>query len=112
MQPHRNLLRVALLFSLLVSACSSGGAPTPATTATSPPAAVAKPTPGQGTGAPPATANPATQPAQPASGQTAQQGGSSQASGDLGANSDAPAAPIVARSHTTGRPITLEVWLT
>jgi multiple sugar transport system substrate-binding protein len=36
-----------------------------------------------------------------------------QAGGDPGAPaSDAPTAPVVARSKTTGRPITLEVWLT
>ena len=36
-----------------------------------------------------------------------------QAGGDPGGPvSDAPAAPIVARSKTTGRPITLEIWLT
>ncbi len=122
MQQHRNLLRVALLVSLLISACSSGGAPNPSTptnpasggpAATTQPAAVAKPTPGQATGAQPATSNPAAQPAQPAAGQPAQPGGgSSQASGDLGTANDAPAAPVVARSRTTGRPITLEVWLT
>ncbi len=109
----RHLLRLAILLSLVVSACSSGGgAPAPSTGATSaPPAAAPKPTPGQSTGAPQTTANPAAQPAQPQGGQSAQQG-SSQAAGDLATSSDAPAAPIVARSRTTGRPITLEVWLT
>jgi ABC-type glycerol-3-phosphate transport system substrate-binding protein len=107
------LLNLALLVSLLVSACSSGAAPAPSTSATSAPPPAAKPTPGQSTGAPPPTANPAAQPAQaqPAAGQ-ATGSGSSQAGGDLGTTSDAPAAPVLARSRTTGRPVTLEVWLT
>jgi multiple sugar transport system substrate-binding protein len=108
----------ALALGLVLSACSSG-APTAPTTMTSSSAAtvgpaaapVAQPTPGQTTGTPAATLNPAVQPAPPAGGQPEQR--SVQAGGDPGAAvSDAPAAPIVARSKTTGRPITLEVWLT
>jgi multiple sugar transport system substrate-binding protein len=69
---------------------------------------VAQPTPNQPTSAPAAGANPA---APPANGQVEQR--SVQAGGDTGgAVSDAPAAPIVQRSKTTGRPITIEVWLT
>jgi multiple sugar transport system substrate-binding protein len=126
-------LGLTLLVSLALAACASGGgAPGPTGNSTSgaaqqQPAAAAKPTPGQSTGAPPPTANPATQPAQPAAGtgtqgqqgsQAAQgqgqQPGSSQAAaaGDASPANDAPAAPVVARSRTTGRPITLEVWLT
>jgi multiple sugar transport system substrate-binding protein len=46
-----------------------------------------------------------------AAGQSEQR--SVQAGGDPGGPvSEAPAAPVVARSRTTGRPITLEVWLT
>ncbi len=109
-QPSRTVLRIALLLSLLISACSPGGAPTTSSEPTSTPAAAAKPTPGESTGAPAATSNPTSQPAgsQPAT----NQGGSSQAGGDLGTANDAPPAPVVARSRTTGRPITLEVWLT
>src|SRR5260370_29177093 len=99
-------------------ACSGGGdafAPTAsgsaATSATSATAAAPKPTPNQPTGTPASAVNPAAQPAGPASGQPEQR--SVQAGGDTGGPvSDAPAAPIVARSKTTGRPITLEVWLT
>jgi multiple sugar transport system substrate-binding protein len=115
-QPPRQLLSVALLISILVSSCSSGGAPASGTAPTQAPP-LAKPTPGQSTGAPATTSNPAAQPAQPAQqappapGQPSQPG-SSQAAGDLGPANDAPAAPVVARSRTTGRPITLEVWLT
>jgi multiple sugar transport system substrate-binding protein len=107
------LLSLAVLVSLLVSACSSGAAPAPSTNATSAPPA-ANPTAAQSTGATAPTSNPAAQPAQPAApgAQPTAQGGSSQAGGDLGSANDAPAAPIVARSRTTGRPITLEVWLT
>jgi multiple sugar transport system substrate-binding protein len=110
------LLNLFVLVSLLISACSSGGAPGPAVSATAP---VAPPTTGQAPGAAPATGNanvptaPATlAPAAQPAGQPATQGGSSQAAGDLAQANDAPAAPIVARSRTTGRPITLEVWLT
>jgi ABC-type glycerol-3-phosphate transport system substrate-binding protein len=94
----------------LLSACSGGGAGVPA--ASGPPtSAPSRPTPAQQTGTPAPTANPAAQPAPPASGQPEQR--SVQAGGDPGgAVSDAPAAPVVVRSKTTGRPITLEVWLT
>jgi multiple sugar transport system substrate-binding protein len=102
-----------MVLALLASACSSG-APAPAATAPAVPAATtsseAQPTPRQATGAPAAAA---AQPAQPAaaSGQPEQR--SVQAGGDTGGSvSHAPAAPIVARSRTTGRPITLEIWLT
>src|SRR5258707_869347 len=62
-------------------------------------------------GTPASAVNPAAQPAARASSQPEQR--SVQAGGDTGSPvSDAPAAPIVARSKTTGRPITLEVWLT
>jgi ABC-type glycerol-3-phosphate transport system substrate-binding protein len=61
-------------------------------------------------GTPAAASNPAAQPAQATGGQPEQR--SSQAGGDAGAASNAPAAPIVARSRTTGRAISLEVWLT
>src|SRR5262249_31570823 len=114
MLPQRSrLLNLLGLVSLVLSACSSGGgggAGQSACAPTSAPAtAAAKPTPGQSTGAPPPTTVPAAPPpAQP--GQPGQ--GSSQASGDLAPTGDAPTAPIVARSRTTGRPITLEVWLT
>ena len=114
MQLQGNLLRVALLVTLLISACAPGGAANPSSTATNQPSSAAKPTAGQATSAAAATSNPTSQPTagQSTGGEPAQQGGSSQAAGDLGQNSDAPTAPIVARSRTTGRPITLEVWLT
>ena len=116
-KPRYSLLSFALLVGLFVSACSGGGsgggaqpAPGGAPT-TAPTSAAARPTPGQPTGTPAAATNPAGQPAAPASGQPEQR--SVQAGGDPGGPvSDAPAAPIVARSRTTGRPITLEVWLT
>jgi multiple sugar transport system substrate-binding protein len=105
------LLSATLLAGLLLSACS-GGASSPQAPATSAPAStsapVAQPTPNQPTSAPAAAANPA---APPANGQVEQR--SVQAGGDTGgAVSDAPAAPVVQRSKTTGRPITIEVWLT
>ena len=105
-----SLLTSALLSGILLSACSGGGAGVPA--ASGPPtSAPSRPTPAQQTGTPAPTANPAAQPAAPASGQPEQR--SVQAGGDPGgAVSDAPAAPVVVRSKTTGRPITLEVWLT
>ena len=111
-----SLLSFALLMGLFLSACSGGGGgaagggqPTPSGAPTS--AAPVKPTPEQQTGTPAAAVNPAAQPAAPASGQTEQR--SVQAGGDPGGPvSDQPAAPIVARSKTTGRPTTLEVWLT
>jgi len=104
-------LSATLLLGLVLSACS-GGASNPQAPATSAPAstsaAVAKPTPDQPTGTPAAVVNPAAQPASPPAEQR-----SVQAGGDTGAPvSEAPAAPIVQRSKTTGRPITLEVWLT
>src|SRR5438309_3572892 len=104
-----------LLLGLLLSACSGAAStstpPTSGSAATSAPAAAQKPTPNQPTGTPASALNPAAQPAATASGQPEQR--SVQAGGDTGAPvSDAPAAPIVARSKTTGRPITLEVWLT
>jgi multiple sugar transport system substrate-binding protein len=110
------LLNILVLLSLLVSACSSGGGPAPSTNATAAPP-VAKPTPGQSTGAAQPAGNPAAQPAQPTVAAQAQPqgqapGASSQAGSELEGTSDAPAAPIVARSRTTGRPITLEIWLT
>jgi ABC-type glycerol-3-phosphate transport system substrate-binding protein len=106
--------------SMLLSACSPAAPPAQPAAGTSAPAAAANPTPGQaGTTSTAPTSQPAQpQPAQPqaqtADTQTASttQSGSSQAGGDLGSATDAPAAPVVARSRTTGRPITLEVWLT
>lgn len=123
MQPNRvRFLSTVLVISLLISACSSGSAPTP-TSAPTPggaAASAATATPAQAaSGAPAAAAAPTQAPAPAAAGQAAAGqpkpsagGGSSQAGGDLGTANDAPAAPIVARSRTTGRPITLEVWLT
>ena len=119
----RSLLSVVLIVGMVATACSGGGsgAPTPAPNAS-------------GAGAAPATTNqpaaanqaaPANQPAAANQAATANQPAtqtqpatapdqrSVQAGGDPGGPvSDAPAAPIVARSRTTGRPITLEVWLT
>jgi multiple sugar transport system substrate-binding protein len=111
-------LNLALLLGLLVSACSGGAASTPSsatsgTAAATPLAAPGqRPTPDQQTGTPASAVNPAAQPAAATtSGQPEQR--SSQAGGDTATTaSDAPAAPVVARSKTTGRPITLEVWLT
>jgi ABC-type glycerol-3-phosphate transport system substrate-binding protein len=94
-----------MLLALMASACSGP--------ATAPPAATAapKPTPEQQTGTPAPVVNPAAQPPPTASGQPEQR--SVQAGGDPGAAlSAAPAAPVVARSRNTGRPVTLEVWLT
>jgi multiple sugar transport system substrate-binding protein len=117
--PRRSaLLNLALLLGLVVSACSGGGGGAPASATGGPAAATPAAGPGQQptpanqpTGAP-AALNPAAQPAPTtSSGQPEQR--SSQAGGDTATTaSDAPAAPIVARSKTTGRPITLEVWLT
>jgi multiple sugar transport system substrate-binding protein len=107
------LVSSTLLLGLLLSACSGGAATAPAPTSggsTAAPAPAQKPTPDQTTGTPAAALNPAAQPAPPASGQPEQR--SSQAGGDVGSAATAPAVPIVARSRTTGRPITLEVWLT
>jgi multiple sugar transport system substrate-binding protein len=126
-KPRYSLLSFALLLGLFLSACSGGA---PAAPAVQPTGEAPRPTPAQQTGTPAAAVNPAAQPAAPASGQAGQpttgQAGqpaapaagqpeqrSVQAGGDPGGPvSDAPAAPIVARSRTTGRPITLEVWLT
>ena len=103
------LSRVALAFVLFASACSGSPSapPTPSAATSAPATALPKPTPEQQTGTPAEAVNPAAQPA----GQPEQR--SVQAGGDPGGPvSDAPAAPVVARSRTTGRPITLEVWLT
>jgi multiple sugar transport system substrate-binding protein len=118
--PRRSaFFNLALLLGLVVSACSGGGGGAPASATGGPAAATPaaglgqQPTPAnQPTGAPAAAVNPAAQPvATTSSGQPEQR--SSQAGGDTATTaSDAPAAPIVARSKTTGRPITLEVWLT
>jgi multiple sugar transport system substrate-binding protein len=109
------LVTAALFVSLLIGACSPGAPQTPSATS----APVAPPTVAPAPGAAPATGSataapaPITPPAAAAiAGQPTTPGGSSQAAGDLGPANDAPAAPIVARSRTTGRPITLEVWLT
>jgi hypothetical protein len=125
--PRYSLLSFALVLGLFLSACSSGA---PAAPAGQPTGEAPRPTPAQQTGTPAAAVNPAAQPAAPATAQAGQAasgqagqaaapaGGqaeqrSVQAGGDPGGPvSDAPAAPIVARSRTTGRPITLEVWLT
>jgi multiple sugar transport system substrate-binding protein len=99
-----------MMLAVFASACSSGAPAAPtAAPAAAPTPAEAQPTPNQSTGAP-APAARATQ-ASSASGQSEQR--SVQAGGDAGGPvSDAPAAPVVARSRTTGRPITLEIWLT
>src|SRR5205814_2865544 len=69
------------------------------------------PTTDQPAATPAAVSNPAAQAATAPNGQAEQR--SVQAGGDPGGPvSDAPAAPIVARSKTTGRPTTLEIWLT
>src|ERR671932_958983 len=123
--PRYSLLSFALVLGLFLSACSSGA---PAAPAGQPTGEAPGPTPAQQTGTPAAAMNPAAQPAAAATGQAGQAasaqpgqaaaGGqaeqrSVQAGGDPGRPvADAPAAPIVARSRTTGRPITLEVWLT
>jgi multiple sugar transport system substrate-binding protein len=102
------------VLGLVLSACSGGAAPasvptTGSSAATSAP--VPKPTPDQPTGTPASGLATAAQPPSTSSGQPEQR--SVQAGGDPGGPiSDTPAAPIVARSKTTGRPITLEVWLT
>jgi multiple sugar transport system substrate-binding protein len=104
--PRLRLSAIGYLISsaLLLSACSSGAAPsagTPVSTRNEQAAA-------QNTPAAQAPAAAAVQ--QPAP--TAEKG-SSQAAGDIDPRTgDTPAAPVVARSRTTGRPITLEVWLT
>ncbi|HEV7665310.1 MAG TPA: sugar ABC transporter substrate-binding protein, partial [Chloroflexota bacterium] len=112
------LVSIAVLLGLVVSACG-GGAATPAaqgpTAAAAGPAntAAPQPTPNQPTGTPASAANVAAQPAATAAGQGQPEQRSVQAGGDPGGPvSDAPAAPIVARSKTTGRAITLEIWLT
>jgi multiple sugar transport system substrate-binding protein len=95
------LLKLLLLIALITTACSSGGGGTaPAVKDTQPGAAEQQPTPGQAS-----ASQPASQPGQ-------QPGSSQAAAGESGASTDTPAAPVVARSRTTGRPITLEVWLT
>jgi multiple sugar transport system substrate-binding protein len=108
-KPRYSLLSFALLSGLFLSACSGGSSqPAPSSQATS---VAPRPTPAQQTGTPAAAVNPAAQPVPPGGNQPEQR--SVQAGGDPGGPvSDAPAAPIVARSRTTGRPITLEVWLT
>jgi ABC-type glycerol-3-phosphate transport system substrate-binding protein len=98
-----------------LSACSAGGVTGPGgsagSSAPTSAAPAAKPTLDESTGTPAATINPAAQPASGATGQAEQR--SVQAGGQTdGPVSDAPAAPVVARSRTTGRPITLEIWLT
>ena len=100
-----------MLLALIVSACSSGAAPQP--TASGAPASEAKPTPAQQTGTSAAAGDLAAQPTANTQESGQQEQRSVQAGGDPGAPaSQAPAAPIVARSRTTGRPITLEIWLT
>ena len=122
-KPRYSLLSFALALGLFLSACSSAA---PAAPGGQPTAEASRPTPAQQTGTPAAVnaVNPTSQPAtsqagQPAADQAGQAAGgqteqrSVQAGGDPGGPvSDAPAAPIVARSRTTGRPVTLEVWLT
>src|SRR5919197_252130 len=97
-------VRVSILLTaaLVLSACSSGAAP--AAPAEKPAPTAANPAPAQ-TAQTIATGGQS--PAAPAD------KGSSQASGEIDPRAgEAPAAPIVARSRTTGRPITLEIWLT
>jgi multiple sugar transport system substrate-binding protein len=106
----RVLVNLTMMMALLLSACSSG-APAQPTPGSAAPAAAPKTTPEQQTATPASSGNPAAQPAQTGGDQSEQR--SVQAGGDPGGPvSDAPAAPIVARSKTTGRPITLEIWLT
>jgi multiple sugar transport system substrate-binding protein len=112
------MLNVATLLALLVGACSSGVPPQP-TSAGAPPTAEARPTSDQQPRTPTVAVNPAAQPASgggqstPSSASDQPDQRSVQAGGDPGGSvSDAPTAPIVARSRTTGRPITLEIWLT
>jgi ABC-type glycerol-3-phosphate transport system substrate-binding protein len=110
---RRQLVNFAVLAALFASACSSG-APAPSAPASggASAASTTQPTPAQQAATPASAANAAAQPAAAAPGGQPEQR-SVQAGGDAGVPaSDAPAAPIVARSRTTGRPITLEVWLT
>jgi multiple sugar transport system substrate-binding protein len=97
------LLSLLLGAAFVLSACSSGSSePRPATPVSSN---------NQPANTPATAANPAAQ--APAAAQQPVEKGSSQASGDIDPRtSDTPAAPVVARSRTTGRPITLEIWLT
>lgn len=101
------MLPVVVAAALLAGACSATApaAPTPAATSSgasaSPTGAPSAPAPAGKS--PVSPANPAAAPGKP---------GSSQAAGELAPASDAPAAPVVARSRSAGRPITLEVWLT
>jgi ABC-type glycerol-3-phosphate transport system substrate-binding protein len=116
----RSLLSLVLVLGIFATACSGGGpgVPTPAANATAAGSTANQPA----TANPPSAQNPgasqqnaaATQQTQPATAPAAAPDQRSvQAGGDPGGRvSDAPAAPIVARSRTTGRPITLEVWLT
>jgi multiple sugar transport system substrate-binding protein len=106
------IVQLVLLLGLIASACSSGGGvPPSATSGQAVATSQTQPTAGQPTGVPGTAVNPAAQPTPAASsGQPEQR--SSQAGGDSATTaSDAPAAPIVVRSKTTGRAITLEVWL-
>ncbi|HLZ27171.1 MAG TPA: sugar ABC transporter substrate-binding protein [Chloroflexota bacterium] len=105
-------MNLAVLLGLIVSACS-GGNGAPAASTTSGPSAPTTEVAAQPTADSLPTVAAAAQPAAaPTSGgQPVQR--SSQAGGDTAATAaDAPPAPVVARSRTTGRPITLEVWLT
>jgi ABC-type glycerol-3-phosphate transport system substrate-binding protein len=122
----RLLASLALLIGLVLSACGAGAAASRPTSAPTPASSTAQPTSAAGATATTSQSATSAQPAAAPSNPTSQQaatpapatGGSSelrsvQAGGDPGAAvSDAPAAPIVARSKTTGRPITLEIWLT
>src|SRR5438132_483981 len=109
--PRSRLLRAVLILALFASACSGGGSTTPTEAPQATTQAPPKPTPDQQTGTPAAVTNPAAHAATAPNGQADQR--SVQAGGDPGGPvSEAPAAPIVARSKTTGRPITLEIWLT
>ena len=107
-QPGRlsTLLAVVVVAGLLLSACAGGGAP-PASATSAPPAAN-----GAAVGSGSAPTQAARQSAPAANQAAARSVGSSQAAGDLGPNTDAPQAPVVAKSKNQGRPITLEIWLT
>jgi multiple sugar transport system substrate-binding protein len=114
----RVLVKLTLVLALVASACSSGppaASPTSSTSA----APQAAPAPTEAPASTPSSADtnpPASNPASnsnPAASNGQSEQRSVQAGGDpSGPVTDAPAAPIVARSRTTGRPITLEVWLT
>jgi multiple sugar transport system substrate-binding protein len=115
-------LAAMLAAVLLLSGCASGSPPAPAPASAPAPTAGSEATAAVPAGQAGSSVSAASAPtssgsqAQPTS-QAAAQGQpaprSSQAAGEVGAPAgEAPAPPVVVRSHTTGRPVTLEVWLT